>query len=174
MITLFFFFLMIRRPPRSTLFPYTTLFRSRPDSRGELALRSPNPADKPRIEARYLTAPTDVRVMLEAAKLARRISTTQPFAGLVEEEISPGPATRTEDDFLTYLRAAGTTVYHPCGTNRMGADGRAVVDTELRVRGVQGLRVVDASVFPLVPSSNIHPAVLMTADRAAEMVKRAA
>ena len=74
----------------------------------------------------------------------------------------------------TNLRAAGTTVYHPCGTNRMGADERSVVDTELRVRGVQGLRVVDASVFPLVPSSNIHPAVLMTAERAAEMVKRAA
>ncbi|MBK1657421.1 GMC family oxidoreductase [Paracraurococcus ruber] len=146
----------------------------RPDSRGELTLRSPRVEDKPRIQANYLTAPTDVRVMLEAAKLARRIATTAPFADLVEEEISPGPGTRTDDDFLEYLRTAGTTVYHPCGTNRMGADDRSVVDTELRVRGVEGLRVVDASVFPLVPSSNIHPAVLMTAERAAEMIKASA
>src|SRR3712207_1134730 len=118
---------MIRRPPRSTLFPYTTLFRS-----------------------------------------------TRPFADLVEEELSPGPRTQTDEDFLGYLRTAGTTVYHPCGTNRMGTDERAVVDTELRVRRVEGLRVVDASVFPLVPSSNIHPAVLMTAERAAEKIRRAA
>ena len=112
--------------------------------------------------------------MLEAAKLARRIAVTKPFSDLVVEELSPGPATQTDDDFLEYLRTSGTTVYHPCGTNRMGADDRAVVDTELRVRGVEGLRVVDASVFPLVPSSNIHPAVLMTAERAAEMIKASA
>jgi choline dehydrogenase len=130
-------------------------------------------ADKPSIRANYLTHPNDVRVMLEAAKLARRITATDPFAGLIEEEMAPGAATRTEDDFLAYLRSSGTTVYHPCGTNRMGTDDRAVVDTELRVRGVEGLRVVDASVFPLVPSSNIHPAVLMTAERAAEMIRRA-
>jgi choline dehydrogenase len=146
----------------------------RPDSRGELSLRSPDVADKPRIQANYLTAPADVRVMLEAAKLARRIAVTKPFSDLVVEELSPGPATQTDDDFLEYLRTSGTTVYHPCGTNRMGADDRAVVDTELRVRGVEGLRVVDASVFPLVPSSNIHPAVLMTAERAAEMIKASA
>ena len=146
----------------------------RPDSRGELTLRSPDVADKPRIQANYLTAPGDVRVMLEAAKLARRIAVTKPFSDLVVEELSPGPATQTDDDFLEYLRTSGTTVYHPCGTNRMGADDRAVVDTELRVRGVEGLRVVDASVFPLVPSSNIHPAVLMTAERAAEMIKASA
>jgi choline dehydrogenase len=146
----------------------------RPDSRGELTLRSPRVEDKPRIEARYLTAPGDVRVMLEAAKLARRITATQPFAGLIEQELSPGPATQTDEDFLAYLRISGTTVYHPCGTNRMGSDDRSVVDPELRVRGVAGLRVVDASVFPLVPSSNIHPAVLMTAERAAEMILRSA
>ncbi len=146
----------------------------RPDSRGELALRSPRVEDKPRIEARYLTAPSDVHVMLEAAKLARRISSTQPFAGLIEEEEAPGPQTGGDEAMLDYIRAAGTTVYHPCGTNRMGTDERSVVDTDLRVRGVQGLRVVDASVFPLVPSSNIHPAVLMTAEKAADAIKRAA
>jgi len=143
----------------------------RPDSRGELTLRSPDPADKPRIQPRYLSAPADIRVMLEAAKLGRRIAATQPFAGLVEEEQAPGPATQSDAAMLDYIRSVGTTVYHPCGTNRMGSDDRAVVDTALRVRGVQGLRVVDASVFPLVPSSNIHPAVLMLAERAAEMIR---
>ncbi len=143
----------------------------RPDSRGELTLRSPDPMDKPRIEPRYLTAPNDVHVMLQAARLARRISATQPFAGLIEEEQSPGPGTQTDADFLAYLRAAGTTVYHPCGTNRMGDDDRAVVDPDLRVRGVKGLRVADASVIPLVPSSNIQPSVLMLAERAAEKIR---
>ena len=146
----------------------------RPDSRGALALRSPDAADKPRIQANYITAASDVRIMLEAAKLARRISATQPFAELIRDEESPGPETAGDDAMLDYIRRAGTTVYHPCGTNRMGSDERSVVDTELRVRGVQGLRVVDASVFPLVPSSNIHPAVLMTAEKAADAIKRAA
>jgi choline dehydrogenase len=146
----------------------------RPDSRGEISLRSPRVEDKPRIQANYITDPGDVRVMLEAAKLARKITVTRPFADYVEEEMAPGKATQTDDDFLAYLRSSGTTVYHPCGTNRMGTDDRAVVDTDLRVRGVEGLRVVDASVFPLMPSSNIHPAVLMTAERAAEKIKAAA
>ncbi len=146
----------------------------RPDSRGEIALRSPRVEDKPAIRANYLTHPGDVRVMLEAAKLARRITVTRPFADYVEEEMAPGKATQTDDDFLAYLRSSGTTVYHPCGTNRMGTDDQAVVDTDLRVRGIEGLRVVDASVFPLMPSSNIQPAVLMTAERAAEKIRAAA
>jgi choline dehydrogenase len=145
----------------------------RPDSRGEVTLRSPRVEDKPRIEARYLTAPSDIRVMLEAAKLARRIAATAPFADYIQEEIAPGLNTQTDEEFLGYLRSSGTTVYHPSCTNRMGTDDRAVVDPELRVRGLEGLRVVDASVFPLVPSSNIQPAVLMTAERAAEMIRRA-
>ena len=83
------------------------------------------------------------------------------------------PGRHVEDDAATlaYLREAGTTVYHPCGTVRMGSDDLAPLDTQLRLRGVEGLRVVDASVFPLMPSSNIHPAVLMTAERAAEMIR---
>jgi choline dehydrogenase len=93
---------------------------------------------------------------------------------LIEREEFPGPRTDADDEMLDYIRGAGTTVYHPCGTNRMGTDARSVVDSELRVRGVQGLRVVDASVFPLVPSSNIHPAVLMLAERASDLIRRAA
>ena len=143
----------------------------RPDSRGQITLRSARVEDKPRIQANYLTHPNDVRVMLEAAKLARRIAATEPFAGLIEEELAPGRHVDDDAATLAYLREAGTTVYHPCGTVRMGSDERAPLDTQLRLRGVEGLRVVDASVFPLMPSSNIHPAVLMTAERAAEMIR---
>jgi choline dehydrogenase len=143
----------------------------RPDSRGEITLRSPRVEDKPRIQANYLTHPNDVRVMLEAAKLARRITETRPFADLVEEEMTPGPQVQGEEAMLAYLREGGTTVYHPCGTVRMGEDEQAPLDSRLRVKGVEGLRVVDASVFPFVPSSNIHPAVLMTAERAAAMIR---
>lgn len=146
----------------------------RPDSRGELTLRSPDVDDKPVLRPNYMTAPSDVRLMLESAKLGRRIQATKPFADLIEEEVWPGPATHSDDDMLQYIREAGSTVYHPCGTNRMGTDDRAVVDPELRVRGVEGLRVVDASVFPLVPSSNIHPATLMLAERGAEIIRRGA
>lgn len=146
----------------------------RPDSRGELTLRAPNAEIKPIIRANYLSAASDIRIMLESHRLGRVIAKTEPFAGLITQEEFPGPDTQTDDQVLDYIRANGATVYHPCGTNRIGADDRAVVDPELRVRGVTGLRVVDASVFPLVPSSNIHPAVLMLAERAAEMVRKAA
>ncbi|HYF08053.1 MAG TPA: GMC family oxidoreductase N-terminal domain-containing protein [Acetobacteraceae bacterium] len=143
----------------------------RPDSRGEISLRSPDPTDKPVIRPNYLSAPSDVRIMEEAARLGRRIARTKPFAELIEEEQAPGPSVQSDDEMLEYIRGAASTVYHPCGTNRMGSDDRAVVDPQLRVRGVDGLRVVDASVFPLVPSSNIHPAVVMTAERAADMIR---
>lgn len=146
----------------------------RPDSRGEVALRSPDVADKPVLRPNYLGAPSDLHLMLESAKLGRRIAATRPFADLIEEEQYPGRAVQSEEDMTAYIREVGSTVYHPCGTNRMGTDERSVVDTELRLRGVEGLRVVDASVFPLVPSSNIHPAVLMLAEKAADIVKRAA
>lgn len=144
----------------------------RPDSRGEVVLRSPDPADKPVIRANYLDHPNDVRVMLAAARLGRRIAAAQPFAGLVEEELRPGPDAQTDEDFLANIRATATTVFHPCGTARMGTDALAVLDPELRLRGVEGLRVADASVFPLIPSPNIQPAVLMVAERCAEMMRR--
>lgn len=143
----------------------------RPDSRGELTLGGPDPAAAPVIRANYLSAPTDQRVMLEGARLARRLGRTAPFSDLVLQELLPDPGRDDDEALLAYLRDTATTVYHPCGTCRMGSDDGAVVDPSLRVRGVDGLRVVDASVFPLVPSSNIQPAVMMVAERAAEMMQ---
>ncbi len=146
----------------------------RPDSRGEVFLHSADPTAKPGMRANYMTHPTDVRVMLEAAKLGRRIASTKPFADLVEAELPPSRDAQGDDALLEFIRETGGTVYHPCGTNRMGSDERSVVDPELRVRGVQGLRVADASVFPLMPSSNIQPAAIMTGERCAEMIRAAA
>ena len=143
----------------------------RPDSRGTLTLSGPDPAAPPVIHANYLTAPTDRRVMLEGARLARRLGRTPPFSDLVLEELSPAPDQDGDDAMLAFLRDTGTTVYHPCGTCRMGSDAAAVVDPTLRLRGLDALRVADASVFPLIPSSNIQPAVMMVAERAAEMMR---
>ena len=143
----------------------------RPDSRGTLRLRSPDPHDKPVIDANYLDDPRDQHVAVLAARLARRIGRTAPFSDLVLEELSPAPDVESDEALLDHVRRTGTTVYHPCGTCRMGSDASSVVDPELRVRGVDGLRVADASVMPLVPSTNIQPAVMMIAERAAAMVK---
>ncbi|HYZ64952.1 MAG TPA: GMC family oxidoreductase N-terminal domain-containing protein, partial [Acetobacteraceae bacterium] len=142
----------------------------RPESRGALTLRSADPDDKPVIRANYLSDPRDQHVMLEASRLASRLGQTRPFADLVEEQSLPTPGI---DDaaMLDYIRQTGTTVYHPCGTCRMGADEAAVVDPQLRVRGIEGLRIADASVMPLVPSSNIQPAVMMVAERAADFIR---
>ena len=145
----------------------------RPESRGELTLRSPDPADKPVIHANYLTAQADQHLMVETAKLARRLGRTAPFADYVAEEVAP-PADVTQDEaLLDFIRATGTTVYHPCGTCRMGSDEGAVTDPTLLVLGVTGLRIADASVMPLVPSSNIQPAVMMIAERAARFIREA-
>ena len=143
----------------------------RPDSRGTLTLRDADPDSKPVIRANYLSAPEDQRVMLLAAQVARRLGRTAPFKDLVLEELAPPPEIEGDDAMLDYIRATGTTVYHPCGTCRMGGDDGAVVDPQLRLRGLEGLRVADASVMPLVPSGNIQPAVMMVAERAADFIR---
>lgn len=144
----------------------------RPESRGEIRLRSPDPDDKPLILANYLEAPQDQRIMLEGARLGRRLGRTAPFADLVREELAPPRGQDDDETLLAHIRRTGTTVYHPCGTCRMGTDAAAVLDPALRLRGLRGLRVADASVMPLIPSTNIQPAVIMVAERAAELLRR--
>ena len=142
----------------------------RPDSRGTLILRSADPTARPIIRPNYLDAPGDQHVFLQSARLAHRLATAAPLAGLVEADLNPPPA--DDDALLDRLRAEATTVYHPCGTARMGADDAAVVDPGLRVRGIDALYVADASVFPLIPSVNIQPAVMMVAEQAVALVRR--
>ncbi len=143
----------------------------RPDSRGAVSLRSPDPADRPVIHANYLSAPSDQHAMVAGARIGQRIARTAPFAALVEEELSPPPGCEGDEALLDFVRATATTVYHPCGTCRMGSDEAAVLDPHLRVRGLAGLRVADASAMPLVPSTNIQPAVMMLAERAAGFIR---
>jgi choline dehydrogenase len=143
----------------------------RPDSRGTVTLRSPDPADKPVIRANYLEAPHDQHLMVEGVKYARRLAATRPMADLIEEELTPGGKVQTDEEILAHIRRDGGTVYHPCGTARMGEDSLAPVDSQLRLKGVTGLRIADASVMPLVPSSNIQPAALMIGERAAAFIR---
>jgi choline dehydrogenase len=144
----------------------------RPDSRGSLTLRSADPDDRPVIHANYLSAASDQHLMIAGARIGQRIARLPPFADLVEEELLPQPGAESDEALLDFIRATATTVYHPCGTCRMGSDDAAVLDPQLCLRGIDGLRVVDASAMPLVPSSNIQPAVMMMAERASGFIRQ--
>lgn len=145
----------------------------RPHSRGEIKLADPEGRMVPRIYANYLTHDEDWRMMVDGWRIARQIRETDPFKSLIDTQIMPGPEGETEDGFKEYVRNNAATVYHPCGTARMGTDDRAVTNPELQVRGIESLRVIDASVMPMVPSSNIHPATIMVAEKGSDAVKRA-
>ncbi|MGE3915474.1 MAG: GMC family oxidoreductase, partial [Hyphomicrobiaceae bacterium] len=144
----------------------------RPHSRGEIRLRDSEGRFPPRIQANYMTHDEDWRMMLAGWRIARQIADTEPYKSLIDEQYMPGPEVRTDDDFKEYVRNNASTVYHPCGTCRMGSDERAVTSPDLKVRGLEGLRVVDASVMPMVPSSNIHPATIMVAEKASDIIKQ--
>ena len=145
-----------------------------PRSVGTVSLRSPDPLDPPAIDPRYLTDPSgqDVRTLIHGLRLARRVLAQQPLASFVDEELLPGAGARSDDDLLAHLRARSQTLYHPAGTCRMGTDPLAVVDPTLRVRGIDGLRVVDASVIPRLPSGHTNWPTVMVAERAADLVRR--
>jgi choline dehydrogenase len=149
-----------------------SFFVCRPRSRGEIKLRDAEGRLPPRIHANYLSDPEDRRVMLAGFRIVRQIRVTEPVRSLVAEEMKPGADCETDEQVLDYIRNNGSTVFHPCGTNRMGADRKAVVDPELKVHGLFGLRVIDASVMPTVPSSNIHPATIMLAEKGSDLLTR--
>ncbi|GMU72620.1 MAG: alcohol dehydrogenase [Burkholderiales bacterium] len=148
----------------------------RPASRGRIALASNDPFAPPRIEPHSLEAPQDLDDLVAGARLLRRLAAAPSLAAVVEREMAPGPGVRDDDQALREdIRERASTVFHPVGTCRMGPEPRtAVVDARLRVHGVTGLRVVDASVFPSITSGNTHAPVLMVAERAADFVLEAA
>lgn len=146
------------------------IIQQRPRSVGSIHSASPDPLRPPAIRPRFLSAAEDGRTVVAAVRAARRLASRPALARFVAHEMNPGPAVRDDDALLAWARATGQTLYHPCGTCRMGADDDAVVDTRLRVRGLEGLRVADASVMPAITSGNIHAPVLMIAERAAEMI----
>jgi len=140
------------------------------ESRGWVRLRDADPAAPPAIRYNYLAAEADRRMMVEGLKFARRIVNTAPLSGYVVSEEYPGVRVQTEEEWLAFCREAGDTVFHPTSTCRMGTDARAVVDPRLGVRGLQGLRVIDAAVMPAVPSGNINAAVIALAEKGADLV----
>ena len=142
----------------------------RPDSRGTIKLASPDPLAPPLIDPDYLSAPEDARVMVEGVKIARRIGAAPAFAPYRGEERWPGAAVHDDEALLARLRDWGETIYHPVGTCRMGADPASVVDGDLRVRGVAGLRVVDASVMPFLVSGNTNAPTIMIAEKASDVI----
>lgn len=142
----------------------------RPRSRGRLWLESADPAAAPHMVANFLTEDADRRVMVEGLRWIRRVYAAEPMARHVTAERTPGSDHQSDEDLLAYVRANAQSMYHPVGTCRMGADEGSVVDPSLRVRGVAGLRVVDASVMPSIPSGNTNAPTIMIAEKAADML----
>jgi choline dehydrogenase len=148
-------------------------WQQRPDSLGTVLARSADPFEKPIIDANYLGEESDRRVLLAGMKLARKLLRTAPMAPYFEGELYPGDAVQSDEELLAVARERGTTVFHMMGTCRMGPDNdrTAVVDDRLRVKGVEGLRVIDASIMPSMPSANTNAATLMIAEKGAALVR---
>lgn len=145
----------------------------RPTSRGRIGLHSADPAAAPAIRANYLTTGYDRRMMVECARLARRIFAAPAFDRYRGAEIFPGEEATSDADLLDFVRRKAETIYHPVGTCRMGSDNDAVVDPQLRVRGVEGLRVIDASVMPSLVSGNTNAPTIMIAEKASDLILQA-
>ncbi len=142
----------------------------RPSSRGTVKLASADPLAPPLMYANYLATELDRRCITAGMAFARKLASTAPLAGYVAEELRPGPTARTDDDLLQFARENGATIFHPSGTCRMGSDADAVVDSRLRVRGVERLWVADGSVMPTLVSGNTNLPVIMIGEKASEMI----
>jgi choline dehydrogenase len=143
----------------------------RPHSKGTVEIRSTNPLDPPRIVSNYLCEPRDIKTLVAGLKILRDIYRQPSFRGLVADgEYMPGDAVRSDDELAQFARHKGGTVFHVSGSCRMGSDDRAVVDTLLRVHGVDRLRLIDASVMPMMVSTNTNAAAVMIGERGAAMV----
>jgi choline dehydrogenase len=142
----------------------------RPESRGHVRIKSADPAAAPAIQPLYMSARSDRDTMVRGMQLLRRIMGQPAMLRYIAEERLPGPLCQSEAEMLAYARETGTTIFHPTSTCRMGPDANAVVDERLRVRGIEGLRVVDGSVMPTVVSGNTNAAIVMIGEKGAEMI----
>ena len=142
----------------------------RPASRGSIYIASPDPAQAPIITLNYLSAEDDIRVAVDAMRFTRRIMAAPALAPFAPQEFRPGPGCETEEELRRAAGDLGTTIFHPVGTCRMGHDPQAVVDERLRVHGIAGLRVIDASIMPRITSGNTNAPVTMIAEKGAAMV----
>jgi choline dehydrogenase len=143
-----------------------------PASRGELHVGSLDANDAPKIHANYLSHPVDREMIVAVLKLIRKIASRPALARLIVRETRPGPTVATDDELLDYARRTAQTCWHPSGTCKMGIGPDAVVDSDLRVRGIEGLRVIDASVMPFLTASNTNIPTIMIAEKGADLVLR--
>jgi choline dehydrogenase len=158
---------VLDRQPGMTL----TVYQCRPESKGSIHAKSADPMAAPAIRANYLADPIDQRVLVDGMKIGRRIINNRVMDRYRAFEMNPGDRVQTDDEWLQWARETGQTTYHVIGTCRMGPDPAAVVDDQLRVHGLEGLRVIDASIMPTVPSGNTNAAVIMIAEKGADMIK---
>jgi len=149
----------------------SSVWQCHPQSRGSVCIQSDDPFMQPRIEPNYLSVTKDQEVMVDAIKILREINSQPTFCDLWDMEMVPGSEVVSDVQILDAIRNGGGTVFHPVGTCRMGSDERSVVDPELRVRGVDGLRVIDASVMPTITSANTNAATLMIGQKGAAMMQ---
>jgi choline dehydrogenase len=147
------------------------LGQCRPDSRGSIHIKSPTPGTEPAIRPNFLSAQTDRDAAVAGMQIARRIMQQPAIAKYVAFENKPGSKVQSYDEWLAYARHTGTTTFHVIGTCKMGSDPMAVVDDRLRVHGMAGLRVIDASIMPTVPSGNTNAPTIMIAEKGADMIK---
>ena len=143
----------------------------RPHSRGEVFLQSPDPMAAPGIDPKFLSDDRDLKTLIKGAKMTRQIMTAPPMQKYIHKELFGVHDNMTDEEWESHIRARADTVYHPVGTCKMGVDDMAVVDPTLKVRGLDGLRVVDASVMPNVVSGNTNAPTIMIAEKAADMIK---
>ncbi|MFY9585018.1 MAG: choline dehydrogenase [Candidatus Acidiferrales bacterium] len=142
----------------------------RPESRGSITLRSPDPLKPPAIQPNYLLADADLCLLIEGIRLGRRLGLAKAFDTFRGAEVYPGPAAQNDEAIAEYIRETCETLYHPVGTCKMGTDAMAVVDPHLRVLGVEGLRVVDASIMPTIIGGNTNAPTIMIAEKAADLI----
>jgi choline dehydrogenase len=151
-----------------------TCIPCRPESRGWLRIRSPYPALPPAIQPNYLSTQADKDTLIAGLRIARKVFASPALAAIHLGELMPGAATESDEEWLDYIRANAGTTFHPTSTCMMGNGEDAVVDSELRVHGVERLRVVDASIMPAVVSGNTNAATIMIAEKGADMILAAA
>lgn len=152
----------------------TRIVAVQPESRGEVTLASPDPAVAPLIHQNFLSSPRDWASLRAGVRVARQLAAQPAMAPFVEAEFFPGPACESDEQIDEHIRQTSITVHHPAGTCRMGTDADSVVDQSLQVRGIEALRVVDASVMPDLPNGNINAAVLAIAEKGADLIRSAA
>ncbi len=165
----------VKNPKRRELhsFPGMTVacYQLRPESLGSIHIRSADPRAQPAIRFNFLADPIDQRAMVDGFRMMRRIVEAPPMDAFRGDEYSPGKEVESDEQILSWIRQNSETAYHPIGTCRMGPGPNAVVDDRLRVHGLQGLRIADASIFPTMPSGNTNAPSIMTGEKAADLIR---